>query len=76
MMAERKHDGGRRQSGLGRVFLPALGELSKPIPFNVRVKAAWISLECPYLEVLNYEVFFFGKNIIIESATGIASAMV
>lgn len=39
-------------------------------------KAVWISLECPYLEVLNYEVFLFGKYIIIESAAGVASSMV
>lgn len=76
MMAERKHYGGWGSPGWRFVFQPALGGLTKPSLLMLCFKAVWISLKCPYLEVLNYEVFLFGKNIIIESAAGVASSMV
>lgn len=50
----------------------------EPNLFNVVFlrQSEWVSLECPYLEVLNYEVFLFGKDIIIESAARVAPSMV
>lgn len=47
-----------------------------PVLLTFYFKAVWISLKCPYLEVLNYEVFLFGKNIIVKSAAGVTSSMV